>query len=276
MAHFYLDDALRPQECQPGALVVLDGPEARHAVTVSRVHPGEPLLLGNGSGLVLNGTVESTQTAQGPGGASLTLRVESATVVAATSPRIRLVQALAKGDRDEMAIQAATELGIDAIVPWLAGRSVSRWEGAKVAKGRERWISIVREASKQSIRAWLPSVAELTSTKQLAVLAGATRMLLLEPTATQRLTEVAARIAAEGAGSAEGAESSEGAEGAAEGGEARDIVLVVGPEGGLSPSEISVLEGAGATSVRLGDTVLRTSTAGPAALAVLNAALRRW
>lgn len=258
MAHFYLDAALTPEDCPPGALVTLGGPDARHAVTVSRVHPGEPLLLGNGSGLVLNGTVESTQGAQAVGGASLTLRVDTATVTPAASPRIRLVQALAKGDRDEMAVQAATELGIDGIVPWLAGRSVSRWEGAKVAKGRERWTTIVREASKQSIRPWLPTVAELTSTKQLAVLAGETRMLLLEPTATLRLTEVAASAAATADP------------------DARDIVLVVGPEGGLSPAEIATLEAAGATAVRLGDTVLRTSTAGPAALAVLNAALHRW
>ncbi|MFC5930306.1 16S rRNA (uracil(1498)-N(3))-methyltransferase [Cryobacterium melibiosiphilum] len=261
MAHFYLDAGLTPEGCPPGALVTLSGPDARHAVTVSRVHAGELLLLGNGSGLVLSGTVESAQGAQAPGGAVLTLRVDTATVTPAASPRIRLVQALAKGDRDEMAVQAATELGIDGIVPWLAGRSVSRWEGAKVAKGRERWTTIVREASKQSIRPWLPTVAELTSTKQLAVLAGQTRMLLLEPTATLRLTEVAASAAAE---NADGTVDS------------RDIVLVVGPEGGLSPAEISTLEAAGATAVRLGDTVLRTSTAGPAALAVLNAALHRW
>lgn len=265
MAHFYLDAGLTPEQCPPGALVTLGGTEARHAVTVSRVQPGEPLLLGNGSGLVLAGTVESTQGARA-GGASLILRVDTATRTPAASPRIRLVQALAKGDRDELAIQAATELGIDGIVPWLAGRSVSRWEGAKVAKGHERWTSIVREASKQSIRAWLPGVDELTSTKQLAVLAGRTRMLLLEPTATLRLTEVAGGLHGtdrDGAGTS-------GA------GEPRDIVLVVGPEGGLSPAEISTLEAAGATAVRLGDTVLRTSTAGPAALAVLNVALGRW
>jgi 16S rRNA (uracil1498-N3)-methyltransferase len=103
-------------------------------------------------------------------------------------------------------------------------------------------------------------VAELTSTKQLAALAGGTRMLLLEPTASERLTEVAGTLSAENDHSAH----------------PLDIVLVVGPEGGLSPAEISTLQAAGASAVRLGDTVLRTSTAGPAALAVLNAALHRW
>ncbi|MFT2816516.1 16S rRNA (uracil(1498)-N(3))-methyltransferase [Leifsonia sp. A12D58] len=252
MAHFYLDESLQPDACAPGALVSIGGSEAKHAVTVSRVRPGESLLLGNGHGLIVSGTVVTAE----PG--ELTLRVDEATLHAAATPRIRLVQALAKGDRDEMAIQAATELGVDGVIPWIAARSISRWEGAKIAKGRERWATIVREASKQSIRPWLPVVEDLTTTKQLVKLAGETRMLLLDPTASARLTQFDATAA--------------GTQGEAE----RDIVLVVGPEGGIAPSELAQLEAAGATQVRLGDTVLRTSTAGPAALAILNATLNRW
>jgi 16S rRNA (uracil1498-N3)-methyltransferase len=246
MAHFFLDESLRADDCAPGAVVSLGGAEARHAVTVSRVRPGESLLLGNGAGLMLAGIVVTA------GPAELTLRVDTRTVTPPAAPRIRLVQALAKGDRDELAVQAATELGVDGVIPWTAARSVSRWEGAKVSKGRERWASIVREATKQSIRPWLPEVADLMSTKQLAALAGRTRMLLLEPTAIGRLTEVAPPT------------------------DDRDILLVVGPEGGISPAELDLLEQAGAARVRLGETVLRTSTAGPAALAILNATLGRW
>jgi 16S rRNA (uracil1498-N3)-methyltransferase len=226
--------------------VTVDGAEARHAVTVSRVRPGDRLRLGNGAGLLLEGAVLTAEAGQ------LTLRVDEASETRAATPRIHLVQALAKGDRDELAIQAATELGVDGITPWSAARSITKWDGPKIAKGHERWSSIVREASKQSIRAWLPSVAQLTSTKQLAVLAATTRMLLLDPTATGRLTEVAVPT------------------------DDRDILLVVGPEGGISPAEVLLLEQAGARAVRLGDTVLRTSTAGPAALAILNATLGRW
>jgi 16S rRNA (uracil1498-N3)-methyltransferase len=254
MAHFFIDESLRAEDCAVGDLATISGAEARHAVTVSRVRPGEHLLAGNGSGLLLEATVEDAE----PG--RLTLRIDGARNVARPNPRIRLVQALAKGDRDEMAVQAATELGVDGVVPWAASRSVTRWEGPKIAKGRDRWRAIVREASKQSIRPWLPEVAELTSTKQLAVLARDTRMLLLEPTAELRLTRFPAHDA--------GADDPAGA--------ARDIVLVVGPEGGIAASELELLESAGAVRVRLGDTVLRTSTAGPAALAVLNAALDRW
>jgi 16S rRNA (uracil1498-N3)-methyltransferase len=163
---------------------------------------------------------------------------------------VTLVQALAKGDRDELAIQASTELGVDAVVPWSAARSVSRWEGPKVAKGRERWATIVREAAKQSIRAWVPKVGELSNTKAVAALAGDNRVLVLEPDATERLTSVVP--------------------------DGRPIVLVVGPEGGIAPEELAAFTAAGAELVRLGDTVLRTSTAGPAALAVLNGILGRW
>lgn len=246
MAHFFLDETLRAVDCTPGAVVRVGGSEARHAVTVSRIRPGESLLLGNGSGLILAGTVVTAEPTE------LSLSVDTSTVTPAATPRIVLVQALAKGDRDELAIQAATELGIDGVIPWAAARSVTRWEGPKVAKGRERWASIVREATKQSIRPWLPEVSGLTSTKQLVALAATTRMLLLEPTADGRLTEVAPPT------------------------DDRDILLVVGPEGGIAPSELDALEQAGAARVRLGDTVLRTSTAGPAALALLNATLGRW
>ena len=246
MAHFFIDDSLRAGSAVPGSVLSIDGAEARHAVTVSRVKPGERLRIGNGAGLMLDVTVT------GVDGGRLTFRVDEADVVEPGTPRILLVQALAKGDRDEMAVQAATELGIDGVIPWAASRSVTRWEGPKVAKGQARWASIVREASKQSIRAWLPEVAGLTSTRQLAALAGSTRMLLLEPTAELRLTEIGAPT------------------------DDRDILLVVGPEGGISTAELDQLEQAGATRVRLGETVLRTSTAGPAALAILNATLGRW
>jgi 16S rRNA (uracil1498-N3)-methyltransferase len=161
-----------------------------------------------------------------------------------------LAQALAKGDRDELAVQAATELGVDGVIPWTAARSISRWEGAKIAKGRDRWSAVVREASKQSLRAWIPDVLDLVTTKQLVRLAETARMLVLEPTAELTLGDLET--------------------------DDRDLILVVGPEGGISPQELDALAAAGASVVRLGDEVLRTSTAGPAALAVLNVKLGRW
>ncbi|MGN7798928.1 16S rRNA (uracil(1498)-N(3))-methyltransferase [Leifsonia sp. 22587] len=242
MASLYLREDL--DDVEVGARLSLTGAEAKHAATVNRTRPGESVLIGNGRGLVASGEVlVATNT-------ELTIDVEAVSRVERLAPAITLVQALAKGDRDELAIQAATELGVDAVVPWSASRSVSRWEGAKVGKGRERWTSIVREAAKQSIRAWTPEVGELATTKQLAALAATARVLVLEPDAEVPLTGIVP--------------------------DDRDLVLVVGPEGGIAPQELAALRDAGAELVRLGGTVLRTSTAGPAALAVLNAALRRW
>jgi 16S rRNA (uracil1498-N3)-methyltransferase len=149
-----------------------------------------------------------------------------------------------------LAVQAATELGVDAIVPWAASRSVSRWEGPKAEKGRQRWATIVREAVKQSIRSWLPSVAPVTTTAKLPERLAGARMLLLEPTAPTPLSDLEA--------------------------DGRDLALVVGPEGGIAPDELEMLIAAGAEPVRLGASVLRTSTAGPAAIAVLNSMLGRW
>ncbi|MBW8872346.1 MAG: 16S rRNA (uracil(1498)-N(3))-methyltransferase [Leifsonia sp.] len=242
MASLYLREDL--DDVEVGARLSLTGAESKHAATVNRTRPGESVLIGNGRGLVASGEVlVSTNT-------ELTIDVESVSRVERPAPLVTLVQALAKGDRDELAVQAATELGVDAVVPWAASRSVSRWEGAKVAKGRERWATIVREAAKQSIRAWTPEVAELAATKQVAGLASSSRVLVLEPDADTPLTAIEP--------------------------DGRDLVLVVGPEGGIAPQELALFREAGAEIVRLGSTVLRTSTAGPAALAVLNAALNRW
>lgn len=242
MAHFYISEEL--ETAAVGDRVAITGPEARHAVTVSRLAVGETVAIGNGAGLVVTGPVVKAEHTE------LAITVESVVEEPRRTPAVFLAQALAKGDRDELAVQAATELGVDGVIPWTAARSISRWEGAKIAKGRDRWTAVVREASKQSMRSWIPDVLDLVTTKQLVRLAEGARMLVLEPTAELTL-------------------------GALEtGGE--DLILVVGPEGGISPQELDVLAAAGASIVRLGDEVLRTSTAGPAALAVLNVKLGRW
>jgi 16S rRNA (uracil1498-N3)-methyltransferase len=250
VAHFYLADDIGASDLAVDRVIVLTGQEARHAVTVSRVRAGEALLVGDGRGTVASCTVTSADAQR------LELRVGSVEEHPAPSPRVVLVQALAKGDRDEMAVQAATELGVDAVIPWQAQRSVSRWEGAKVAKGRERWRAIVREAVKQSIRPRVPEVEPLATTRDLVRMAAAARVLVLDPTAAQRLSRLELATPADG--------------------DAPDVLLVVGPEGGISPAEVEALQAAGAIPVALGSGILRTSTAGPAALALVNAALGRW
>lgn len=244
--HFLLDDpASGASEAQPGDDLVLTGTEAHHAATVRRVRIGEEVTLGDGRGTWL--TVECAAVAP----REVVVRVVGRRDVAPPTPRLVLAQALAKGDRDELAVQAATELGVDEIVPWQAARSVSRWDAAKAAKGRARWAGIAREAAKQAHRAWLPAVAELADTAFLARRAEASRFVVLDPGAATRFADA---LEPDG----------------------REIVIVVGPEGGIADEEFAQFEAGGSTRAMLGDTVLRTSTAGPAALAVANVALGRW
>lgn len=243
MASLYLDESLAPEAFQVGARLALGGPDARHAVQVARVRVGERVAIGDGRGRIARGPVAVA------GAGEVVIEVEEVEHAAAPAPAIWLAQALAKGGRDELALQAATELGIAGAIPWAASRSVSRWEGAKAAKGRERWASIAREAAKQSIRATVPEVAGLATTADLAGLPGI--LLVLDPEGAEAVSAVAL----------DGAER---------------VTLVVGPEGGIDPRELAELTAAGAHRVRLGPEVLRASTAGPAAIAALSVRLGRW
>nr|WP_314842413.1 16S rRNA (uracil(1498)-N(3))-methyltransferase [uncultured Microbacterium sp.] len=239
--HFVVESA---SDAAVGDVVSLTGAEAKHAAVVRRLRVGEAVTVGDGAGVWLTGAAEEVSPSR------VEVRIVDRRSEQAPVPRIVLVQALAKGDRDELAVQAACELGVDEIVPWQASRSVSRWEGAKAVKGRERWATIVREAAKQAHRAWVPTVSAPITTAELASRAVSQRVLLLDPTAPARLSALEP--------------------------DGRDLVLVVGPEGGISGDELARLTEAGAERVLLGDSVLRTSTAGPAAIAVLSVALGRW
>jgi 16S rRNA (uracil1498-N3)-methyltransferase len=222
--------------------VVLDGPEGRHAAAAKRLQVGEQVDVVDGSGTRASCEVVSV------GRDRVELVVRARSQEPAPAVRIVLVQALPKGDRGELAVELATEVGVDAIVPWQASRCVMQWKGERGDKQLARWRSTAREAGKQSRRAWIPDVEELRTTRQLAErLAGAT-VLVLHEEATERLSHVALP-------------------------EAGTVALVVGPEGGLTPEEVEAL---GGTAVRLGPTVLRTSTAGAAAAAVVSARTGRW
>jgi 16S rRNA (uracil1498-N3)-methyltransferase len=228
-----------------GDSYTLDGPEGKHAAQVRRMRAGEGIQLTNGRGLRAVGKVVST------GSTSLVVEFTEVSQEELPALRITLVQALAKGDRDELAVQAATELGALKIVPWQATRSISRWEGDKAEKSRLRWQTIANEAAKQSLRVWNPEVLPVASTKQLIqVLEPYDSVLILEPTGTISITEL---------GSLSG-----------------NVALVVGPEGGIDSSELEKFAEAGFKIVHLGDGVLRTSTAGLAAISYLAGSNGLW
>jgi 16S rRNA (uracil1498-N3)-methyltransferase len=232
-------------ELPPGDSVELVGDEGRHAARVKRLSVGEGVLVSDGRGTLLECEVSAASSS------GLSLAVLSRRAVAPANPRLVVVQALPKGDRAELAVEVLTELGADEIVPWAASRSIVQWLGPRGDRALEKWRRTAREATKQSRRAWLPVVAPLASTAEVAArLAGATGLVLHEGAPSPLAS---ADLPADG-----------------------DIVIVVGPEGGVAPDELDDFAAVGARLVRLGDQVLRTSTAGAAALAVLSARLGRW
>ncbi|MET7619052.1 16S rRNA (uracil(1498)-N(3))-methyltransferase [Streptomyces sp. NPDC005408] len=231
----------------PGATVTLDGPEGRHAVSVRRLQPGEEIVLTDGRGRGAAGVVVRTE-----GKDRLIVEPREFPAEPEPTPHITVVQALPKGDRGELAVETMTETGVDAVVPWAAARCITQWKGERAAKSLAKWRATAREAGKQSRRLRFPEVADAATTKQVA-------SLLAEADFAAVLHE-------------EGAEPLATAELPAEG----SIVLVVGPEGGVSPEELAVFAEAGAKPYRLGRSVLRTSTAGTAATALLLTRTGRW
>ncbi|GAA0812533.1 16S rRNA (uracil(1498)-N(3))-methyltransferase [Spirilliplanes yamanashiensis] len=242
-APLFLVDAL-----PTGDRFTLEGPEGHHAAAVQRLRVGERLVLADGRG----GSAAAEVTAVGRSG--LDVRVGARSQAPAPDPRLVVVQGIAKGDRGELAVQAMTEVGVDEIVPWAAARAVAQWRGERGDKARGKWVSTAREAAKQARRAWLPVIAgdPDCSTKRVAArIGGAAAAFVLHEEATDRLSAV--DLPASG-----------------------DILLVVGPEGGITDAELGAFVSAGAAAVRLGGEVLRTSTAGVAALSALSVRLGRW
>lgn len=230
-----------------GLALTLGGSEGKHAVNVRRMRVGEGIQLSDGRGLRVRGEVSAL------GNSSLTVQVSSVEQESTPSVGLTIIQALAKGDRDELAVQAATELGCWGVIPWQAERSISKWEGAKIAKSVERWQTIVGEAAKQSLRVFEPVVAQPIGSKQLvASVKNFDLVLVLDPTSSV------------GLGSLDFNASQ------------KSIAIVVGPEGGISDHELEALEDAGAIRVHLGEPILRTSTAGVAAISVIQSKLGLW
>ncbi|GAA4187727.1 16S rRNA (uracil(1498)-N(3))-methyltransferase [Microbispora amethystogenes] len=232
---------------QAGDTIVLDGPEGRHAASVRRLRAGERVDLTDGAGRVAECTVTTA------GKDALTAAVLRRYEVPPPRPRLVVVQGLPKGDRGELAVEMMTEAGVDVIVPWAAARCVTQWKGDRAGKSLARWRSTAREAAKQARRFHLPEVTEQATTARVRSLVSAAALAVVlheeaaEPLSRLELPE-----------------------------DPGDIVMIVGPEGGVTDEEIAGFRAAGAVPALLGPTVLRTSTAGVAAAAVLLARCGRW
>jgi 16S rRNA (uracil1498-N3)-methyltransferase len=235
-----------PESLASGSNVVVAGAEGRHAATVRRLRPAEVVTLTDGAGTVVTGEVTAAS------GDRLEVAVTERRRVPREAPLVVVVQALPKGDRGELAVEVMTEVGVDVVVPWAAERCVAVWRGDRGAKSLVRWRATAREAAKQSRRWWHPVVDELADTA--AVVERVTRAelaVVLHEAATHPLAEISIPDRGE-------------------------VVLVVGPEGGLTEAELSAFTGAGARLARLGPTVLRASTAGVVAAGVVLSRSRRW
>jgi len=243
----FLIDPDRAAQATVGGSIVLDGSEGRHAVAVQRIRVGEQIDLVDGQGRRIGGSVTDIT-----GKYAATIHVAQIDDEPEPRPRITAVQAIAKGDRGELAIQMLTEAGIDVVVPWQAEHSIAKWDSQKSVRNREKWQATTREAAKQARRSWVPRVDPLTGSAGVAdLIANSGLAFVLDEEATTALTSIDASTA-------------------------HDIVLVIGPEGGLSDNEREQFADAGADLVRLGPSVLRTSTAGVAALSVISSRIGRW
>ncbi|WP_327147888.1 16S rRNA (uracil(1498)-N(3))-methyltransferase [Nocardia sp. NBC_01329] len=241
---FYLDEIP-----EPGVVAVLDGAEGRHAATVRRIRAGEAVTLSDGRGLVAETEVVAAHKNQ------LDLLVRDRRRADPATPAVTVVQALPKSERSELAVELMTEAGADVIVPWQAARCVSNWE-AKADKGVTKWRSAARAAARQSRRAYIPEITALQRTPEVvdavrAATAQGAVVAALHESGTATFTGLPWRSAPA-------------------------VTLIVGPEGGLDDAELTALARAGAEVVRLGPTVLRTSTAAAVALGALGALTPRW
>jgi 16S rRNA (uracil1498-N3)-methyltransferase len=224
-----------------GDLITLSGAEGHHAADVLRLSVGETVLLTDGMGRKMHGTVHATRKGE------LDVDVTTAIDLPAPSPRLVVVQALAKAGRDEDAVEAMTEVGVDEFIGWQSARSIAKWTDRSQAK----WDSTVRTAAKQSRRAWWPIAGGPATTAAVADrIRSATLALVLDETSERPLVDV--DLPSDG-----------------------EVVLIVGPEGGISEEEHAAFAAAGAVRVVLGKTVLRSSTAGVVA-AALVLARTRW
>lgn len=229
-----------------GEVIELTGDEGRHAVSVKRTSVGEQIELVDGHG------TRAVITVTGVSGKDrLTGVVDCAANEPASRPTVTVIQALPKAARSELTVDLLTQAGADVIVPWQAGRSVANW-GKKQDKGLAKWRAAARAAAKQSRRSRIPEITPVGDQAAVAALIQAAPLaLMLHEDATGKITDQPVA-------------------------QVDSVVLIIGPEGGISPAELDAFTAAGAHPVRLGPEVLRTASAGMVALAALGAVTDRW
>ena len=220
---------------------VLTGAEAKHA-HVKRISQGDRIMLVDGAGHAAEVTVRDCSRERVVGDVVTEHDVE------APQPRVVLVQAVPKSERAEQAVDLAVQGGVDAIIPWISHRTIARWSADKQDKQVQKWRNQAVASAKQSRRANWPEVHDPVTTNQLAELIAGKRAIVLHEDAKASMRDI----------DFSGVET---------------LYVLVGPEGGIGADELDLL---GAQPVRLGPQVLRTASAGFAALCAIGALTSRW
>lgn len=228
-----------------GEVIEIDGDEAHHAIKVLRINLGEEVLISDGSGNWVRAKVEDIAKK------SLTARVVERGFQETRTPKLVIVQALPKSDRVKEAIEILVESGVDLIIPWQSERSISKWQKDSLSK----WKSVATAATKQSRRFRVPEIIEqLSLSELLEIESEKSAIVVMHESAEAKISTVVTRKFAE----------------------LNEIVIVIGPEGGLTENELALLQGAGAHIVGLGPEVFRSAHAGGAALSAVSALIGRW
>lgn len=234
------------RDTRAGGSLVVGGAEAHHAVQVRRIRPGQPVELTDGCGRLARGRVLAAEHDR------LVVDVRDVVDLPPAQPRLVVVQAIPKGERAERAVELMTEVGVDVVVPWAASRCVVRWSEERATAAVGKWQRASVAAAKQSRRWWFPVICPATETSEVCELVGSAALaVLLDETAREPLTALPPPVTG-------------------------TVLLAVGPEGGITDDERQLLHAAGARSARLGPTVLRTSTAGGVAAALVLSRTSRW
>jgi len=239
MRRFFVDPGLLEQRSG-----VISGETCRHIATVLRLKPGETILLADGQGREAAARI----TALDKDGVKVEIEPPRSPAPGDGTARITLYQGMPKGDKLDLILQKCTELGVDRIVPFVAARSVARLAGERLDKKVQRWEKIVLEAARQSGRSRIPSIGFAKGLRPaLAEDGSALKLLLWEDEREQGLRQLLERA-----------------------GKSASVAVIIGPEGGLTEQEAAGAIAAGFMPVTLGRRILRTETAGPAVLAILQ------
>lgn len=221
----------------------LSGDEGHHAVAVMRLNVGEQLKISDGLGNWVSGPIKEVSKK------SLKIDIAERGSTQLKKPELIVVQAITKSDRIKEMLELLTVGGADQIIPWQAERCISKWQSDSASK----WQILIKEAAKQARRVKLPQLANEVTTNQLVDLFQSTdKVIVLDENAKSNISQI--NLSAEIA----------------------RVILIIGPEGGISDSEISKLQSSGAVSARMGDLVLRSAHAGFAGLAAIQSSIGRW